>query len=40
MTFDASRSLAALELAPRPLADSLADAIAWLRSAGELSPGA
>lgn len=36
MRFDASRSLAALELAPRPVEESLRDAVAWLRAAGEL----
>lgn len=36
MHFDASRSLAALGLAPRPVRESLADAVGWLREAGEL----
>ncbi len=36
MHFDASRSLAELGLTPRPVGESLADAVAWLREAGEL----
>ena len=36
MHFDASRSLAELGLAPRPVRRSLADAVAWLRRAGQL----
>jgi dihydroflavonol-4-reductase len=36
MHFDASRSLAALGLTPRPVADSIAEAVAWFRSAGWL----
>jgi dihydroflavonol-4-reductase len=36
MHFDASRSLAALGLTPRPVRESLADAVAWLRETGEL----
>jgi dihydroflavonol-4-reductase len=36
--FDATRSLEALGLRPRPIAGSLADAVAWLRAAGELPP--
>ena len=31
MHFDASRSLAELELRPRPVEESLRDAIAWFR---------
>lgn len=34
MHFDASRSLAELGLKPRPVADSLADAVVWFRSVG------
>jgi dihydroflavonol-4-reductase len=34
MHFDASRSLDELCLQPRPVADSLADAVAWFRSVG------
>jgi dihydroflavonol-4-reductase len=40
MHFDASRSLAALGLTPRPVRESLADAVAWLRQAGEIGTGA
>jgi dihydroflavonol-4-reductase len=36
MHFDASRSLAELGLTPRPVADSLADAVAWLRETGQI----
>ena len=36
MHFDASRSLAELGLQPRPVRQSLADAVAWLRQAGAL----
>jgi dihydroflavonol-4-reductase len=36
MHFDPSRSLAALELTPRPIRESLADAVAWLRMVGEI----
>lgn len=36
MHFDASRSLAALGLTPRPARESLADAVAWLRQTGQL----
>ena len=36
MHFDPSRSLAALGLAPRPIRQSLADAVAWLRLVGEI----
>lgn len=32
--FDASRSLAALDLAPRPVRESLADAVTWLQEVG------
>lgn len=38
MHFDASRSLAELGLAPRPVAESLADAVAWLRETGQIPP--
>jgi dihydroflavonol-4-reductase len=38
MHFDASRSLAALGLTPRPARESLADAVAWLRETGQLGP--
>ena len=38
MHFDASRSLAALGLTPRPIRESLADAVAWLRASGKLAP--
>lgn len=34
MQFDASRSLAALDLRPRPVQESLTDAIAWFREVG------
>jgi dihydroflavonol-4-reductase len=36
MHFDASRSLAELDLRPRPVRQSLADAVAWLRQTGAL----
>jgi dihydroflavonol-4-reductase len=36
MHFDASRSLAELGLEPRPVAESLADAVAWLRETGQI----
>lgn len=36
MHFDATRSLAEIGLAPRPIRESLADALAYLRSVGEL----
>lgn len=36
MHFDASRSLAALDLTPRPARQSLADAVDWLRSTGQI----
>ena len=36
MHFDPSRSLAALDLQPRPVRQSLADAVAWLRQVGAL----
>ena len=36
MHFDASRSLAELGLQPRPVRQSLADAVAWLRQTGAL----
>ena len=36
MHFDASRSLAALGLTPRPARESLADAVAWLRETGQI----
>jgi dihydroflavonol-4-reductase len=40
MHFDAHRSLAELGLRPRPVAESLADAVAWFRATGWLEPGA
>jgi dihydroflavonol-4-reductase len=39
MHFDASRSLAALGLTPRPARQSLADAVIWLRQTGRIGPG-
>jgi dihydroflavonol-4-reductase len=36
MHFDASRSLAALGLSPRPARQSLADSVAWLRQMGQI----
>ncbi len=36
MHFDASRSLAALGLTPRPVRESLEDALAWLRDTGQI----
>jgi len=36
MHFDASESLRALGLSPRPIRESLADAVHWLRVRGEL----
>jgi dihydroflavonol-4-reductase len=36
MHFDASRSLAALDLHPRAIRQSLADAVAWLRQEGQI----
>ncbi|GAC1451316.1 MAG: NAD-dependent epimerase/dehydratase family protein [Isosphaeraceae bacterium] len=39
MHFDASRSLAAIGLIPRPVRLSLADAVTWLRQTGQLDPG-
>ncbi|MFO0949972.1 MAG: NAD-dependent epimerase/dehydratase family protein [Isosphaeraceae bacterium] len=36
MHFDASRSLAAIGLKPRPARESLADAVAWLRETGQI----
>jgi dihydroflavonol-4-reductase len=38
MHFDPRRSLAELDLRPRPVADSLAETVAWFRSAGWLGP--
>jgi dihydroflavonol-4-reductase len=38
MHFDPSRSLAELELRPRPIRDSLVDSLAWLRQTGRLAP--
>jgi dihydroflavonol-4-reductase len=38
MHFDASRSLAELGLRPRPVRESLVDAVAWLREGGQLEP--
>ncbi len=37
MHFDASRSLAELGLTPRPVTESLADAVAWLRETGQIT---
>jgi len=37
MHFDPSRSLAALGLAPRPVRESLADAVAWLHQTGQIA---
>jgi dihydroflavonol-4-reductase len=37
MHFDASRSLADLDLTPRPVHESLRDAVAWYRRIGWLS---
>jgi dihydroflavonol-4-reductase len=37
MHFDASRSLTALGLTPRPVRESLADTVAWLRATGQLA---
>lgn len=39
MHFDASKSLAELQIRPRPVGDSIADAVAWFREAGWLSGG-
>jgi dihydroflavonol-4-reductase len=39
MHFDASRSLAELGLRPRPVRESLADAVDWLRRTGQVAPG-
>jgi dihydroflavonol-4-reductase len=39
MYFDPSRSLAELGLAPRPIRQALADAVAWLAHRGEVAPG-
>jgi dihydroflavonol-4-reductase len=38
MHFDPSRSLAELDLHPRPVIESLSDAIAWFRAVGWLRP--
>ena len=38
MHFDPSRSLAELDLRPRPIRDSLVDALTWLRQTGRLAP--
>jgi dihydroflavonol-4-reductase len=38
MHFDPSRSLAELEIRPRPIRNSLVDALAWLRQTGRLAP--
>ena len=40
MHFDASRSLQELELVPRPIDHSLAEAVAWLKSQGAIPAGA
>ena len=37
--FDASRSRTELELCPRSIRDSLADAVRWLQQSGQLPPG-
>lgn len=37
MVFDASRSLGDLDLIPRPIASSLADAVAWLRQTARIT---
>jgi dihydroflavonol-4-reductase len=34
MSFDPSASLAELELRPRPIEDSIRDAVAWYRAQG------
>jgi dihydroflavonol-4-reductase len=39
MHFDASRSLDALGLRPRPARESLADCVSWLRETGQIHPG-
>src|SRR5262249_15587432 len=39
MHFDASRSLADLGLSPRPVSESIADAVNWFRSVGWLPVG-
>lgn len=39
MHFDATRSLDALGLTPRPARESLADAVDWLRRTGQIGPG-
>jgi dihydroflavonol-4-reductase len=38
MHFDARRSLSALDLSPRPVRESLEDAVSWLREQGKRSP--
>ena len=38
MHFDASRSLGELGLTPRPVRESLVDAVDWLRSTGQIPP--
>ncbi|WP_337173858.1 NAD-dependent epimerase/dehydratase family protein [Paludisphaera sp.] len=40
MHFDASRSLRELDLEPRPVRESLADAVDWLRASGATGPAA
>jgi len=40
MHFDARRSLNELGLRPRPVAESLADALAWFRETGWVETGA
>jgi dihydroflavonol-4-reductase len=37
MHFDPSRSLADLGLSPRPVRESLSDAVAWLRQVGQIA---
>jgi dihydroflavonol-4-reductase len=39
MHFDASASLAELELSPRPVRESMAEAVAWFRAMGLLPQG-
>ncbi len=39
MHFDASRSLSELELVPRPVRESLIDAVTWLRETGQIDAG-
>jgi dihydroflavonol-4-reductase len=39
MHFDPSRSLAEIGLVPRPIRDSVLDAVEWLQRTGQISPG-